>query len=431
MRASRKLTLWEAVSIAVGMMIGAGIFSVLGVGAQICGHNLPIAFAIAGIVAFFVAYSYANLGKHFISDAGPIEFVIRAFGDKLFVGVLAFLYWIAFVISISLFAKAFAYYGLALFGIKHFNPLEVALVEAAVVALFTALNFMGAKAVGRVEFLIVLAKLGILFTFIVLGIWTVKPELLQPDLSPQAWRNTLFAAAILFLTYMGFGVVTNASEDMENPERDVPRAIYISLLIVMLVYIGVAIVAIGNLPVDELLKAKEYALAEAAKPFLGHLGFVLISIGALISTSSAINATLYGGANVAYVFAKKGELPLLFDTSHWFAEKEGLFITAMLSYIFAVFFNLEGVASLISFSLIVIYIFVLLSHYKLVRVVGGNRFVIVVGLVLLSVTTVLLLVYQFKHNPKAFYTAVLLLPVITLFEYLYKQKTSRVFSPRA
>ena len=431
MRAKRKLTLWEAVSLAVGMMIGAGIFSVLGVGAQICGQNLPIAFVIAGIVAFFVAYSYAHLGRHFISDAGPIEFIIQAFGDRFWVGVLAFLYWISFVISIALFAKAFAYYSLALFGFKHFSPLMLGLVEAFVVAMFTVLNFFGAKAVGRVEFLIVLVKLGILLTFVVLGIWTVKPELLKPDLSPQAMRDTLFAAAILFLTYMGFGVVTNASEDMENPERNVPRAIYLSLLIVMFIYVGVAIVAIGNLPLPELLKAREYALAEAAKPFLGQLGFVLISIGALISTSSAINATLYGGANVAYVFAKKGELPLMFDTAHWFAEKEGLFITAILSLFFAIFFNLEGVASLISFALIVIYIFVLLSHYKLADSIGGSRFVIVLGLVLLAIVTTLLLIYQFKHNPKAFYTAIFLIPAVTIFEYFYKRKTQRTFTPRA
>ncbi len=431
MRANRKLTLWEAVSLAVGMMIGAGIFSVLGVGAQICGQNLPIAFVIAGIVAFFVAYSYAHLGSRFVSAAGPIEFIIQAFGDRFWVGVLAFLYWFSFVVSISLFAKAFAYYALALFGFKHFPPLAVGLVEAFIVALFTALNFYGAKAVGRVEFLIVLAKLGILLTFVVLGIWTIKPELLKPDLSPEAIRNTFFAAAILFLTYMGFGVVTNASEDIENPEKNVPRAIYLSLLIVMFIYVGVAVVAVGNLPVQELVKAKEYALAEAAKPFLGELGFVLVSIGALISTSSAINATLYGGANVAYVFAKRGELPLIFDTAHWFAEKEGLFITALLALLFAIFFNLEGVAALINFTLIVIYFFVLLSHYKLVYYVGGSRFVIVVGLVLLSFITTLLLIYQYKHNPKVFYTALFLIPAVAIFEYLYKRKTKRTFTPRA
>jgi len=410
-------------------MIGAGIFSVLGVGAQICGTNLPLAFVIAGLIAWFVAYSYAHLGRVFVSNAGPIEFIIRAFGDRLFVGVLAFLYWFSFVVSISLFAKAFAYYGLALFH-QPMNPLYVGILEALVIALFTVLNFFGAKAVGKVEFYIVLLKVSILLSFVVLGIWTIKPELLKLDLTPQGLRDTLFAASILFLTYMGFGIITNASEDMENPKRDVPRAIYLSLFIVMLIYVGVAVVAIGNLPVEELIKAKEYALAEAAKPFLGDLGFKLVAIGALISTASAINASLYGGANVAYVFARKGELPEFFERKVWFDAPEGLYITALLALLFALFFNLEGVAALISFAFIVIYQFVLMSHYRLVEVVGGYRWVIVLGLVLVTTTAVLLLFYQYRTNREVFYTALVLIPLITLLEWLYRWKTRRGFKTR-
>ena len=428
-RKKRKLSLWEAVSIAVGTMIGAGIFSVLGVGAQICGTDLPLAFFLAGIIAWFVAYSYAHLGRVFISNAGPIEFIIQAFGDRLYVGVLAFLYWFSFTVSISLFAKAFAYYALALFH-QPFNPLFVGLLEAFVIALFTVLNFFGAKAVGRVEFYIVLIKVAILLSFVVLGIWSIKPELLKLDLSPAGLRDTFYAASILFLTYMGFGIITNASEDMENPKENVPRAIYLSLFIVMLIYVGVALVAIGNLPIKELIKAKEYALAEAAKPFLGNLGFVLVSIGALISTSSAINASLYGGANVAYVFARKGELPSFFERKVWFDAPEGLYITAILSLLFALFFNLEGVASLISFAFLVIYQFVLMAHYKLIEVVGGYRWVTVVGLVLVTTVTVILLLYQYKTNKEVFYTALVLIPLITLLEALYRKKTKREFKTR-
>jgi len=410
-------------------MIGAGIFSVLGVGAQVCGQNLPLAFFLAGIVAWFVAYAYAHLGKVYVSNAGPIEFILRAFGDSILVGVLAFLYWFSFVVSISLFAKAFAYYGLALFHLPA-KPLFVALIETLVIAFFTALNFFGAKAVGKVEFYIVLLKVSILLTFIVLGIWTIHPEWIKPNLTPWELRNTLYAVSILFLTYMGFGIITNASEDMEEPKKNVPRAIYLSLFLVMLIYIGVAVVAIGNLPLNELLKAKEYALAEAAKPFLGNLGFSLVAIGALISTASAINATLYGGANVAYVFAKKGELPEFFERKVWFSEPEGLYLTAILGLIFALFFNLEGVASLISFAFLVIYQFVLLAHYKLSPIVGGFRFVSVIGLVLITTVAVLLLIYQYRTNPQTFYTALVLIPLITLFEWGYKRKTQRVFRKR-
>jgi len=429
MEKKRKLSLWEAVSLAVGTMIGAGIFSVLGVGAQICGTNLPLAFFLAGILAWFVAYSYAHLGSVFISNAGPIEYIIQAFGDRLFVGVLAFLYWFSFVVSISLFAKAFAYYSLALFHLP-ITGLSVGLIEALVIAFFTVLNFFGAKAVGRVEFYIVLVKVAILLTFVILGIWTIKPSLLTPNLTPEGIRDTIYAATILFLTYMGFGVITNASEDIENPKETVPKAIYISLFIVMLIYIGVSIVAIGNLPLNELLKAKEYALAEAAKPFLGNLGFVLVSLGAMISTASAINASIYGGANVAYVFAKKGELPEIFERKVWFGESEGLYITALLALLFALFFNLEGIASIISFAFLVIYQFVLMSHYRLIKVVGGFRPIVVLGLVLVTTVTVILLIYQYKTNKQAFFTLLVLLPIVFLFEYLYKKYTKRGFSPR-
>ena len=171
-KGSQKLGLWEAVSMAVGTMIGAGIFSILGVGAQICHSNLYIAFAIAAAVSFSVAYSYAKLGSVYISNAGPIEFILRGIGDNAITGTLSILMWFSYVVSISLFAKAFAGYFLALFHLP-LTPLLIGIVEVLIVAFFTALNFFGSKAVGKAEFWIVLIKLSILLSFVVLGIWSI------------------------------------------------------------------------------------------------------------------------------------------------------------------------------------------------------------------------------------------------------------------
>jgi len=205
-------------------MIGASIFTMLGLGAKIAGHNLPLAFVLSGLLAFLVGYSYANLGSRIVSNAGPIEFIIRGIGDGLVTGALAILMWFSYVVSIALFAKGFAGYFLPLLGLP-LSPLPVAIVEVLVVAFFTALNFFGAKAVGRAEFWIVLIKVSVLLVFIVLGIWTVNPEWITPRFDPASIKGTLFAAAIFFLSYMGFGLVTNASEDIENPEKNVPLAI--------------------------------------------------------------------------------------------------------------------------------------------------------------------------------------------------------------
>lgn len=427
---NRQLSLWEAVSIAVGTMIGAGIFSILGVGAKIAGSNLPLAFIIAGLVAYLVAYSYAKLGSTFISNAGPIEFIIRGIGDNVLTGTLSILMWFSYVISISLFAKAFAGYLLALLRFP-ITSLGMALVEALVIAFFTALNFFGSKAVGKAEFFIVLAKLSVLGTFVVFGVWSVKPEFLYPSLDPVSLRHTIFASSVIFLTYMGFGLITNASENMEDPKKNVPRAIYLSLAIVSVMYVSIAIVAQGNLGPEGLIRAKEYALAEAAKPFLGEIGFTFVAIGALFSTASAINATLYGGANVAYALAKKGKLPQHFERKVWFGSIEGLYITAGFGLFFVLFFNLEGIASLISFVFLVIYLFVIYSHYRLAPITKGNRSLIVLSFVAVSSVILGLLIYQYSAQRKAFLTSLMIFLLSLSFEFVYKKITGRSFSKRS
>ncbi len=424
-----KLSLWEATAIAVGIIIGASIFSLIGVGAEMAGRDLPLAFIAASIAALLVAYNYAKLGSKIVSNAGPIEFILRGIGDNVVTGMLAFMLWFTYVASIALFAKTFAGYFLALVHAP-LTALNIALVEVAIVAVFVALNFRGSKAVGRAESLIVAAKLGILGLFIAVGLWTVKHQLLAPLLDRRHLVGVLYAASFFFLSYTGFGLVTNASEDIENPERNVPRAIYLSLLISTIVYVGVAAVAVGNLPVEELVRAKEYALAEAAKPFLGEAGFTLIALGALLSTSSAINATLYGGANIAYALAREGELPRVFERKAWFGAPEGLYITAVLGLLLALLLNLDGVAAVCSATFIIIYIAVIIAHYRLRSITRGNTAVIATSLVVVTAILVLLLYHQYVTNPRSFYTIVASYAGALAVEYLYRARTGRVIRKR-
>ena len=189
-------------------------------------------------------------------------------------------------------------------------------------------------------------------------------------------------------------------------------------------------VAVGNLGVEGLIKSKEYAFAEAAKPFLGQIGFALVSIGALFSTSSAINATLYGGANVAYVLAKKGHLPKTFERKVWFNEPEGLYITAILSIIFALFFDLNGISALISFVFLIIYLFVIASHYRLLGKVEGKKVVILFNFVVISTVFITLVIYQWKTQKDSFYTSFGVLLISFMFEIVYRSVTKRRFVER-
>ncbi len=424
---SKKISLTEAVSMAVGTMIGASIFSIFGVGAQIARQNLPEAFIISGLFAFIVGFSYAKMGSKIVSNAGPIAFILRGIGDNVITGTLSILMWLSYVVSISLFAKGFTGYFLPFVHVTA-TPLTTGLTQLTVIAFFTALNFFGSKAVGRAEFYIVFVKLSILGVFILVGFLTVRPELIKPSFDQAHLSGTLYAAVMFFLSYMGFGLVTNASENMVDPEKNVPRAIYISIIIVIFVYVSVAIVAVGNLPLPELIKASDNALAVAARPFLGNFGFVLISLGALFSISSALNATLYGGANVSYSLAKQGELPRIFERKVWFNSPEGLYITAILGLLFALLFNIGGIASITSAVFLSIYLFVIISHFKLIKLVGGNRWVVLVNFFIIFAVFLTLLYYQWKSQRTVFWGTLITFSAAFGTELVYRSVSKRGFS---
>ena len=421
---NRKIGLLQATSIAVGTMIGASIFSIFGLGATIAGHNLPLVFVASGIVALLVAYSYAIMGAKIISNAGPMEFILQAFGDSLMTGALSFLFWLSYVVSISLFAKGFAGYLLPLLGIEN-TPLAKGGVETLVVLAFMALNLAGSERVGKAEFFIVLIKLTILGVFVVLGLSSVNPDWVKPQLDSAHLQQTLNGTAVFFLAYMGFGLVTNASEHMKDPQRNVPKAIYLSIFIVSVVYVFVSVVAVGNLSIPDMVKAEDFALAEAAKPFLGHWGYILVSVGALFSIASALNATLYGGANIAYALARDGELPRVFKRKSWFRAPEGLYITVALSLLFTLLLNLNGIASVTSAVVMLIYLFVLAAHYRMLKKVGGRKPIIVLSFVVVVAVFIALLHYLWRTNMASFWAIWITFGGSLILEMVYRFTTGR------
>ncbi len=424
--APKKMSLVEAISMAVGTMIGASIFSIFGLGTEIAGKNLPFAFLLSAFYAMIVAYSYARMGSAIRSNAGPIAFILKGIGDNIVTGALSILIWMINVVSIALFLKGFAGYLLPLLNFNS-TTLNFAIVEGILIIIFTALNFFGSKAVGKVEFFIVLIKLSILVVFIIAGLITLNVGNIIPSTDSSHISGTLHASVIFFLSYMGFGLITNASENIKNSKKNVPRAIYLSIIIVSIVYILVAITAVGNLSIQDLIAAQENALAEAAKPLLGNFGYLLISIGALFSISSALNATIYGGANIAYSLAKDGELPEFFERKVWFKSTEGLYITAGLALVFAIVFNVGEIASITSSIFIIIYLFVLISHFRRAKEYRGNRVILGINISILSVIFIASMYYQFTTQQVAFYGTIITLFVALIVEYILRRFTVREF----
>ena len=149
----------------------------------------------------------------------------------------------------------------------------------------------------------------------------------------------------------------------------------------------------------KIIKANEYVLAEAAKPFLGIWGFKIIAIAALLSTASAINATLYGGANVSFMIARDGELPKMFERKIWNRATEGLFITAGLVILFTNLFDLGGISMLGSASFLVIYGAANLAHLRLYKETGANPFLIWASIIGCLGSFLIIVIYESQHSP--------------------------------
>jgi amino acid transporter len=418
--------LWAAVSIGVGGMIGAGIFSILGVVAQVSGPALPVSFAVGGVVALLAAYSYAKLGARYPSAGGSVQFLVEGLGDGIVTGGLNIFQYLAYIISIALYAAGFA--GYAMTFTPDGTPSWVQKAFAVgIVALFTGVNFLGSKVMGRAETIIVAIKMAILVVFVVAGIFFIEPSRLAVSTWPGG-TDILFGAGVLFIGYEGFGLITNAAGNMTNPARELPRALYISVAVVIAVYVLVSITVIGNLSIPALEGAKDYALAEAAKPFLGQFGFKLIAIAALLSTSSAVNATLFGAANVSYQVARDGQLPATFTRSLWSRHVEGLFITAGLSMIFVVAFDLGPIAMMASGAFLLVYAAVNIAHLRVRQQTGAKTGIVAASLVACVIMFVLLMTYVVRHAPAAAWITLLAtLAAAFAIEIAYRNYTGRRF----
>ena len=426
---SAQIGMVAAVCIGIGGMVGAGIFSILGVVAEAAGNAMWLAFAIGGVVALLSTYSYAKLGATFPSAGGAVHFLVKSFGDGVLAGGLNLFMWAGYIISLALYATAFGSYA-ATFVTTAASPVLVKSLAVAVVVLLTLVNAFGARLMGRSETVIVVVKVAILVLFAAVGLWFIRPGYLSPELWPEG-KSILFGAGVLFIGYEGFGLITNAAADMRDPQRMLPRALYASVILVIVLYLAVSLTVTGNLSDYEIEHARDYALAEAAKPFLGQFGFRLIAIAALFSTASAINATLFGSANVCYMIARDGGLPAGLARTEWRGATGGLLLTAALVVAVMLSFDLSGIAMMGSAAFLLLYAAVNAGHLKVLKVTGANAALVWLSLLTCLAMFVVLCVYILREQPRALVALVVIAAAAFVAGWVYRRWTGRRISEAA
>ena len=420
---SKQVGYWEATAIGIGGMVGGGIFAVLGLSVDLAHGGAPVAFLIAGIIALVTAYSYARLSVAFPSQGGTVAFLDRAFGPGLVTGSANILLWISYMVMLSLYAYAFGSYGASLFAPEWHGFWKHVLISASVVGI-TGLNLLSARLIGKAEDAVVFIKLAILLLFIAVGMQQVDGA----RLAVSAWSPPLQLVAggmIIFLAYEGFELIANTARDVRNPATTLPRAYYSAVGFVIVLYVLVAIVAVGTLSLDRIIAARDYALAEAATPFLGKTGFTLIAVAAMLSTASAINATLYGAARLSYIIAKDGELPAVLEHKLWNKPVEGLLITAAVTLLIANLVDLHSLSTMGSAGFLLIFAAVNGACARLSGEMQSRRWLSLLGVVLCLAALVTLLWQTALTSPGRIWILVAMISVAFVTELAFRLATGR------
>ena len=397
---TRTIGLWGAVAIGIGGMVGGGIFAVLGVVAVDAGGGAPLGFLLAGVVALLTASSYAKLSVVYPSRGGSVVFVDRVFGVRLATGALNNLLWFGYLVTLSLYAVAFASYAGTFFGSGQPSPvwLHHLLISAAILVP-TALNLLSAAIVAETETVIVGVKLAMLALVAGAGITTVQPTRFAIDTWPS-FPAIAAAGMLVFVAYEGFELIANAGDDIRDPRRNLPRALYIAVGSVIVVYVAVAVVTVGSLDAGRIAATADFALSEAAQPSLGRLGFIVVAISAVLATLSAINATLYGTARLSYAIALEGELPAALERRVW-NEPVGLLITAAVSLLLANSLDVTEISSIASAVFLIVFGVVNAAAYREADRAISARLVAFLGVAGCLVSLVLLLLDTAERRPVA------------------------------
>ena len=398
-----ELGLPELIAIGVGGMIGGGIFSILGLAVDVSGHAAPLAFLIGSVIAVIAGYSYVCLALTYRSDGASFTYLEFAFPQKLWIsGTVGWTVVIGYIGTLALYAFTFGAYATHLLGIEAHSWARP-LCSTTSLLLFLGVNLIGTSATGKAEDFAVYIKIILLTVLAVVGLYSAETARMQP-LFEHGVSSVFLGGALIFVAFEGFQLITNAVCETRNPTRNIPRAIYGSIAITALIYVAIAIVAVGNLDVDAIHAAKEYALAAVAAPVMGKLGVVLVDLAAILATSSAINATIFGASRLAFEMSKDGLAPKVFSfrTRNGVPAKSAVVITA-LAIGLASFGQLELIASFSSLTFLLVSIAVCAANLKLHESTKAARFPVILGILLMSTTVLLLLYYLAQNSVGALY----------------------------
>ena len=344
------LTLKGTIALGTGVMIGAGIFALLGQVAELSGTWFPYIFIVGAIISSFSAYSYIKVSNAYPSAGGIAMILMKAYGKTTITAAASVLMALSMIINESLVARTFGSYTLQLFDLEN-NSLWVPALGVALLIVAYLINLSGNKVIGKASQFTSFIKIAGIIVFAIGGLWAAQFEFadLWPDTTDSneyPVTSYIGACALSILAYKGFTTITNSGEEITNPHKNVGRAIIISLIICTVVYFLVAIAVNSSLSIPEIVKAKDYSLAEAARPAFGDYGLYFTVGIAIIATISGIIASIFAVSRMTAMLTDMELIPHSHLGMSGSVQKHMLVYIVVIAITLTIFFDLSRIASI-------------------------------------------------------------------------------------
>jgi len=381
---NNSLSLWGAVSMGTGVMIGAGIFALTGQIAELAGTWFPMAFLIAAIIASFSAYSYVKMAQKYPSAGGIAMFLKKAYGRGLMTGACALLMYFSMVINESLVARTFGTYVLQVFDMGEANWLVPAL-GVALLLFASVINILSNQFIQTFSFVMAFVKIAGLAVLAIGGLWATGWSFKSVSVQPEetGFAGFLGAVALGILGYKGFTTITNSGGELKNAEKNVGRAIILSIFICVVLYVFVALAVGTNLSIEEIIKAKNYSLAEASRPVFGQYGVWFTVAFAIVATVSGVIASVFAVSRMLAMLTSMQLVPHRHFNLPGNLQRHTLIYTAVIAMTLTIFFDLSRIASIGVVFYIVMDIFIHWGVFKHLREqVGAKTWVLLTAIVL-------------------------------------------------
>jgi amino acid transporter len=413
----------ELIAIALGGMVGGGIFTILGISVSLVGAFTPLVIIIGGMLASLAAYSYIKLGVYYKDEGATYSFYKKTFPNSPFAASLIG-WWVIFgyISTLALYAYTFSSYAISGFAFAD-NELIRKTIAGGIILIFTLINIWSVKGMGKIEDVMVYTKLVILVAIsfvLVNNSQTTLPTLIQNQ-SEVGILSILIVASITFVAYEGFQLVINAVNEMEVPEKNIPKAIYSAIILAMLIYVIISFGAILAIPFDEIINNKEYALASGAENVLGYWGTDLVILGALLATSSAISGTVFGASRQMAVIAKDGYFPAILAKRANHIPVYAIISMSVLAFLLILAGSLEAILEFGSITFLLVSLLMAYANYKIRDLTSSSLLVTTIAFIGLLVGTGLIVYYEFNNQPQQMLFIVGLYALLTTGSWLYSR----------